>query len=230
MEMNKGTKKIIKKGIVSFVCAFSIFGLVLFSLSMWLLFQPISFGIDNVIDPLKESEIIGNVTEIKKEEYSINDLKESTGGYLEENDFYFAPASLHTEKAEFFVYCTSRERYGGRKTLIIREIYIKTFYNDEEKYSDEKEHTLKKEYPTIKQPQFTKTLFSFDALIFIYNDESEFVYVLFDDINLNIVYVSFQGLFFVSNIVFGQQYIPSKRLWDSDFPKRLIKGHAYNCF
>ena len=81
-----------------------------------------------------------------------------------------------------------------------------------------------------KKVVFSQNLFNYPAYISIYNEHSRYEYALVDEDNLEIIYIYMFDCG-KDSICFSNNYIPSKKLKKSDFPKQLISsGGEYTIY
>lgn len=198
---------------------------------LWNVYQPISLSYRQVVDPLGNKEVKGEPKTISKENYSIKFIIDSTDGVLDQNkELYYLPETTQCNGLSLFMFCTVKKQWDiSSPDIKAREIYLKTSFNETSTYQSEKKQVIEKSYYKKKKPLISKTLFKYESLLFVYNHHAEFTYILFDDDNKDIIYISFEEINFYDNLVFNDEYKPTKRLCDSDLSKKDYKSHYFDC-
>ena len=199
-------------------------------LIMWNIYQPISFGVADIKDQIESGEIKGEPYTISKADYSISYVSNMTNNELDEyKDLYFLPGTARADALSFFIFFQAKKMIDTSLTFKAKEIYLKANYANDNDYQNDKKIVIDKEYCKYRKPLFSNNLFVLPSLLFVYNHDSEFTYILFDDAEKSIIFISFAAINYCTNIVFDSKYVPTKRLCDSDLSKKDYKNHYFDC-
>ena len=109
------------------------------------------------------------------------------------------------------------------------EVFFSIKYS-EDSYIDEtvRLSSIKNDHKN-KEIIFSQNLFNYPAYVSIYNEHSRYEYALLNEDNHEIIYIY---LFDCGedNICFSNDYIPFKRIKDSDFPKKIASKGYYTIY
>lgn len=227
--MEKINRTKLKKAVIITLCIFALQLIAILLLALWMTFQPISLYLPHVVQPIRENEIKGIIKTIDAESYSKEYFCKDSNRLLSINDFYFLPSDTNATNINYFTFYQTKERYDGRSNIVVHEIYVDFYFESGDLYSIEKKSVLEKRYNLKREPEYTSNLFLLQSLVFVYNDDSRFTYVLFNDEEQRIICISLKAINYYSNVVFSETFAPKRRLWDSDFPKSCITGCSFNC-
>ena len=156
--------------------------------------------------------ITGQPIEMTQEEY---DESISTFDNFIYSPVYFFPETISSENSFFLYYENAKREYHSDVSRY--EVYLLCKWTEEE-FNNEKTRLM----CTVAQSRDSSTVYSEDlfplpAFVYLYNHGSEFEYVLLDEINHEIRYISFCEIGNKNNIVFGLKYAPQKTLYQATY-------------
>lgn len=168
-------------------------------------------------NPIPENYIEGKMEELDIDDYSkemiltdlfINEVQSEDASFLPDS---FSNCSLNYFGFGEIRYDTLRNEWP----IFIHELYLETTFIDIISFRNEINRICDENQGVFIE---NNELFELDCYVFVYNLYSFFRYILFDSSNLKIIYISFYAIEFVNNLVFSDEYIPTKTLSEANFP------------
>ena len=168
------------------------------------------------LEEYKLTPITGQSVEVTQDEYdeSISTLDK----FIFESPVYFFPKTISSENS-FFLFYESISREPDTSVPASRyELYLLCKWTEEE-FNNEKTRLMctapQSRYDSLI---YSENLFPLPAFVYLYNNFfTEFRYVLLDEINYEIRYISFREIGNKNNFVFDLKYVPQKSLYQATY-------------
>ena len=185
----------------------------------------LSFDYD-LINRLGDNYVQGQLINMPVDEYNKTKITSTLNN--NEHITYFLPDSGEFSSISYFVFGEMRQSFDIKHKYVY-EVCFKFDFSSSLECDLAWEFARNISYDLYKTPQFVDDLFCCQSLIFTYNHNTNFKYILRID-SKTLIYIAFDSIESVSNIVFDKKYCPTKTLYDSSFPKKLIqqKG-SFHC-
>lgn len=181
------------------------------------------FGlIDRLNDCLVDDEPIN----LNPEDYDKLNITKELWGL--ETITYFLPVENNFYSASYFLFKDERKSWDAVNKEVY-ELYFHFSYSSKDMCDTVWNNTKECVYKNRGKPQFVDDLFEFPAIIFKYNCDTQFTYVLRTS-EYSIAFISFDSIESTNNLVFNETYYPTKTLFESSFPSASIrKDGSYSC-